>query len=301
MARPASRPFRRAPAQEVPRPTTASAITDLMVRRFNGLSANHKRIVQFIIDNPRFASLATVRQLAAKTDVDPATITRMAKALGFAGFQQFRQELRSAYLGMLPPLELMAQQRPESGDVYRAMILRDIQNLNELLRTYDRDALDQVVSLLLASRHVLVISSGSYAAPAVALGQLCLALGIHAEVETRSRIMWAPRLAALTPKDLVIGISFWRGDPETVAAVQWAASHGLPTVAITDSSVSPLGQAARYRIVVPTEGMLFFQSVTASLSVVYGLVAAAWMRLPASRREVYSRIRKAFDELKVFT
>jgi DNA-binding MurR/RpiR family transcriptional regulator len=82
--------------------------------------------------------------------------------------------------------------------------------------------------------------------------------------------------------------------------VRWAGKRGIKTVAITDSSVSPVAQAATHRVIVPTEGMLFFQSVTASLTVIYGLVASMWKRAPAGRRAVYDKVRKAFDELRVF-
>lgn len=180
------------------------------------------------------------------------------------------------------------------------MIIRDVDNLHRLLQTLDTTALDRVGALLLGAPRTIIVTSGSYAAPAIVLSQLCTALAMDVEVETRGRVAWAPHLAMLRPRDVVMGISFWRCDPEVVAAVRWAARHGLPTVAITDSSVSPLAQEAQHRVIVPTESMLFFQSVTASLSAVYGLVAGMWTRLPPSRRVVYRKIQKAFDELHVF-
>lgn len=282
------------------RGATGVSLADLLAHRFKSLSHKHKVTAQFIADNPQFASIASTRQLAHQTGVNAATITRFAKALGFSGFHQFQQELRGTYLGTLQPDELMRRQRSKPRDAYRTMILRDLDNLHRLLQTLDTKVLDRVATLLLGARRTLVISSGSYAAAAVVLSQLCTALGLDVELETRGRVGWVPRLSTLTSKDFVVGVSFWRGDPETVDAVRWAAGHGIRTVAITDSSVSPLAQVAHHRIIVPTEGLIFFQSVTASLTVVYGLVAAMWMQLPAPRRAVYARIRKAFDELKVF-
>lgn len=278
----------------------ARALADLLAGRFSSLSPKHKIVAQFVVDNPQFSSMATTRQLAEKVGVDAATVTRFAKSLGFAGFLQFRRELRGTYLGMLQPTELMERQQPVSGDVYRVMILRDLQNLQELLRTLDVAGLNRAASMLARARRIVAVSSGSYAAAAVVLAQLSMALGIEVEVETRGRVAWVPRLAALSARDVVVGVSFWRCDPEVVAAVRWAAARGVKTLAITDSSLSPLAEVAGHRIIVPTEGMLFFQSVTASLSIVYGLVAAMWMRLPPSRRGIYDRIRTAFDDLHVF-
>ncbi len=270
------------------------------MRRRDSLSPKHKTIAQFVADNPQFASLASTRQLAERIGADAATITRFAKALGFSGFNHLRHELRHTYLGLLGPQELMQRQRAAPGNVYRAAVLRDLQNLQNLLETLDLTVLDRVAGALLAARRTLVVASGSYAAPAIVLSQLCTALDVHVDVEMRGRVYWTSQLAQLTSRDLVMGISFWQCDRDTVTAVKWASEHGLRTVAITDSSVSPLAQQAQLRVVVPTEGMLFFQSVTASLSIIYGLIGAMWARIPASRRSTYARIRQAFRDLEVF-
>ena len=275
-------------------------LSDLLAESLPRLSPTHQRVAHFVANNPQFASLASTRQLAEKAGVDAATISRFAKAVGFTGFNQLRQELRHTYLGRLEPLELIERQRTPSRNVYRAAILRDVQNLQSLLETIDTRVLDRLASQLLSARQVLIVAFGSYAAPAVALAHLCAALDINVRAEARSRVHWATQLTGLTSRDLVIGIGFWQCDRDVVAAVQWASEHGIPTAVIADSSVSPLARHAKLKIIVPTEGMLFFQSVTASLSIVYGLVAAMWTRMTTARRARYWRIRRAFRDLDVF-
>jgi DNA-binding MurR/RpiR family transcriptional regulator len=276
------------------------ALSDVLSKSLPRLSPTHRRVAHFVANNPQFASLASTRQLAEKTGVDAATISRFAKAVGFAGFNHLRQELRHTYLGRLEPLELIKRQQTSAGNAYRAAVLRDVQNLQALLDTLDAGTLDRLASRMLSARQVLVVAFGSYAAPAVALAHLCAALEVDARAEFRGRVHWATQLAGLTSRDLVIGIGFWQCDRDVIAAVRWASEHGIPTAAITDSSVSPLARCAKLRVVVPSEGMLFFQSVTASLTVVYGLIAAMWARLPAGRRARYWRIRRAFRDLDVF-
>ena len=275
-------------------------LTDLLAESLPRLSRTHQRVAHFVANNPQFASLASTRQLAEKAGVDAASITRFAKAVGFTGFHQFRQELRHTYLGRLEPLELIERQHASSRNVYRAAILRDMQNLQNLLETIDTRTLDRLASQMLSARQVLIVAFGSYAAPAIALAHLCVALDVDVRAETRGRVHWATQLTGLTSRDLVIGIGFWQCDRDVVAAVRWASEHGIPTVAIADSSVSPLARHAKLKVIVPTEGMLFFQSVTASLSVVYGLIATMWTRMPPARRARFWRIRRAVKDLAVF-
>ena len=283
------------------RPRRSNLLIDLLARHEKRLSPKHQAIAQFVVGNPQFSSLASTRQLAEKTGADAATITRFAKALGFSGFNHLRQELRHAYLGLLDPQELIERQRDRSTNVYRGAVLRDLHNLRNLLETLDTEVLDCLATQLLTARRTVIVATGSYAAPALVLGHLCTALDLNVHVETRGRVYWVPRIAGLTRRDLVVGISFWQCDRDTVAALRWAAAHGVRTAAITDNSISPLAKHAGLRIIVPTEGILFFQSVTASLSVVYGIVARMWGRSPASRRAAYERIRRAFRELEVFS
>lgn len=278
----------------------AGSLAELWARRGPDLTGKHRAIAQFVLDNPQFSSLASTRQLAEKVGADAATITRFARALGFSGFTHLQQELRHTYLGLLDPQELMVRQRADDKNVYRAAALRDLRNLHTWLETLDVRALDQLADRLLAARRTMVIATGSYAAPAFVLAHLCSAFDLQIDVEIRGRVYWVSHLARMTPRDLVLGISFWQCDRDTVDAIRWAADRGLPTAAITDSSLSPLAERAALRVIVPTEGMLFFQSVTVSLSLVYGLVARMWGQLPSGRRAVYERIRRAFRDFEVF-
>ncbi len=278
----------------------ATSFAELWARRGAKLTGKHREVAQFVLNNPQFSSLASTRQLAQKVDVDATTIMRFARALGFSGFTHFQQELRHSYLGLLDPPELIKRQPADPKNVYRAAALRDLRNLHTWLETLDVGVLDQLVDRLLAARRTMVIATGSYAAPALVLAHLCGAFDLQVDVEIRGRVYWVSHLARMTRRDLVIGISFWQCDRDTVDAIGWAARRGVPTAAITDSSLSPLAERTDLRVIVPTEGMLFFQSVTVSLSLVYGLVARMWSQLPAARRGVYDRVRHAFRDLEVF-
>jgi len=278
----------------------ASSFAELWARRGAGLTGKHRGIAQFVLNNPQFSSLASTRQLAQKLGVDATTVMRFARALGFSGFTHFQQELRHSYLGLLDPPELIKRQPADPKNVYRAAALRDLRNLHTWLETLDVGILDQLADRLLAARRIMVIATGSYAAPAFVLAHLCSAFDLPVDVEIRGRVYWVSHLARMSSRDLVVGISFWQCDRDTVDAIGWAAKRGVPTAAITDSSLSPLAERTDLRVIVPTEGMLFFQSVTVSLSLVYGLVARMWSRLPAARRDVYDRIRHAFRDLEVF-
>jgi DNA-binding MurR/RpiR family transcriptional regulator len=74
---------------------------------------------------------------------------------------------------------------------------------------------------------------------------------------------------------------------------------GITTVALTDSLFSPHARAAEHALIVPTESVSFFQSLTAATSLVHGLLAEL-QRLGGERVDAnIERSEKAYAELDV--
>lgn len=72
-------------------------------------------------------------------------------------------------------------------------------------------------------------------------------------------------------------------------------------LAITDMRNSRIAQAADNLILVPSEGISFFQSITAATSVVYGLLAGMESTHPEHTREALRRTQNLWKELDVYT
>jgi DNA-binding MurR/RpiR family transcriptional regulator len=79
----------------------------------------------------------------------------------------------------------------------------------------------------------------------------------------------------------------------TVNTVSFAKSIGTPVIAITDSVVSPLAQAADIAFEIATEGIAHSRSITAFLSVLNVLIAMLADRVP---EQVYESLKRV-DEI----
>ena len=115
------------------------------------LSPAQRQIVQRMLGMfPDVAFLSTI-EIAERTGVSQPTVTRLATALGFAGFPEFRAALRDVVVGSAPA----ARSRPSVPAVDQEMA-----NLASLKRVLDGDRLGAAVALLVQLEHGVVDGSG---------------------------------------------------------------------------------------------------------------------------------------------
>ncbi len=273
-----------------------------VAKHFDALSPKQQEIAQYIVANPNFTTMSTARDLAAQIGVDAATVVRLAQALGFQGYAELRQQLRHRYLGSLAPQALTEGQNPHAtGDhVLTAMLRLDLENLRAALDNVEMSVAGKFVEAIQSAGRTLIVASGSYAAPAMVLSHHCQSMGYRVDFEPRGGTALAAQLTALQDDDVLLAISFWRGYRETVQAVEWARAKGIATYAITDSVFSSLAVAAERVLVVPTEGLFYFQSMTAAMSIVYGLIAMLWVRGGEQAEEAMNRMRDLYGKLETF-
>lgn len=277
-------------------------LVEMVTERWDTLSPKQRVIATALLDTPSLAAASTARDIAKQVGVDPGTVVRFAQALGFHGYSDLRQQLRHRFLGSLTPQQLTADQDPHisSDDALKSMFDLDLSNLRTARANLDPAVISDLADVLCSGRRVLIISAGSYAAPGIVLSHLCQSMGFPVEIELRQGTALAAHLTALSDRDTVLGISFWHGYRETVSAVEWARAHGLATFVITDTMFSPVARPAERVLVVPTEGMFFFQSMTAAMSVVNTLAVLCWLRGGRPAKEAMQRMRDLFERFDSF-
>lgn len=266
---------------------------------FDKLSPKHQLVARCIAENPAFASFATAAELGEKAGVSTATVVRFAQALGFNGYNELQQNARHGYLRTLRPLEAL-QTRAVGGDNrFEAQIYQDIENLQRTLDALHQDQLDAVIERIRQANQITIIGSGSYAAIALVLSHHLQFMGYRAIAEDRGGPHLTAALAPLTARDLVIGISFWKGIRESIKAIELAHQRGIPTVVITDTVYSPIAKVADVAIALPTEGVSFFQSLVAPLAVVYGIAAQLAHEADDDRKRVMKEAEESYEYLEI--
>ncbi|MCO5223763.1 MAG: MurR/RpiR family transcriptional regulator [Thermomicrobiales bacterium] len=259
------------------------------------LSPKQQKVVSFIVNNPSFAAFASSHEIARRAGVSPATVVRLAQTLEFDGYDDFQQSVRHQYLSTLRPFEALESRSRDGQNVLQAQISQDVQNLQRLGQLTDLTDVQRTAEAIDRARQVVILAEGSYSAPALLLSHLLRFMGYTAINEDRGGPHLTAAIAPLRSDDLLIGITFWRGVREIAQMIHWARERGIPTLALTDSAYTSLAEAAEERVVIPTEGVSFFQSMVAPISFVYAVVAYLAEHASEERKSIMLEAEKTYD------
>jgi DNA-binding MurR/RpiR family transcriptional regulator len=249
----------------------------LLNEKADSLTPSQKKLLNYILSNDEEAVFLTIQDLSKRVSVSVATVVRLAKALGYAGFPQFQQELRLLFrdkLTTVSRIQKAAQKETSEENVLVKVFQQDIENITETMRQVSVNDFKRFVKALNSARRVVIIGLRS-------AHSLAVLMGVALQFLQRDVWIVAPgigdmwdRLLGLRKDDVVVGICFPRYTKETVEVLRFAQQKGIKTLAITDSPISPLARYAE--CVLPARCKLdsFIESFTAALSLINALVTA---------------------------
>lgn len=252
--------------------------SSLLNQRSESLTPSQKKLLTYILANDEEAVFLTIQELSQRVKVSVATVVRLAKALGYAGFPQFQQELRLLFrdkLTTVSRLQKAAQKQTSDENILIKIFQQDIENITETMKQVSVDDFRQFVKALNAAKRIVIIGLRSAHSLAVLMGVALEFLERDVWIVTPGiGDMW-DRLLGLRKDDVVVGICFPRYTKETVEVLRFASEKGIKTLAITDSLVSPLARHAQCVLPARCKMDSFIESFTAALSLINAIVTAA--------------------------
>ncbi|RCG30993.1 MurR/RpiR family transcriptional regulator [Sphaerisporangium album] len=238
----------------------ASRIAANLRALFDGhrLSPSQRRIARYLLENAQEAVFFTSADLAERVGVSQPSVTRFAAALGFRGFPEFRDALRTSVFGDRHPAP-PADRLNEVQELVNSEI-RDLERLRDGLR--DPGRLRRVAAGLARSTPLLVMGLRISAPLAHLFGYL--AEKVHPDV----RVLDVPgsiledRLgrAAESGAEWVLAIGLPRYPRELVQGLIWARRVRLKVALVTDQPVGRLTDLADEVLLAPVSSDFAFDS-----------------------------------------
>lgn len=265
-----------------------------------GLTTSQRRVADVIVTNQQLASYSVVAEIADRAMVNPSTVVRFAKVLGFTGWPDLQRELRGRYLSDLTTEETLREHGDTTRSAVHGAITRDIDNLRTALDSIDPAESDAVVSALAGAGRILTVGFGSFSSPALVLAHLGTIIGYPITYEGRGGTNLAAALTTLGEGDVLVAFSVWRPVRDVLLAAEAARASGCTIVALTDLRSGKLATLADHVLVVPCEGVSYFQSVTAATSVVSGLLTGMEAAHPERSRASLRRTQELWQQLGTF-
>lgn len=272
------------------------SLQEAVAAAFAGLAPKQQRVARFMAANEALIAFTSANEVARRLEVDPATVVRLARALGYAGYPDLQRQIRARIPHHYPSIDATDADAAGISPLERA-IAQGQGNLQLTLDATTAEQIAQVAELLAQARRVLVFGSGVASGLVVFLASSLQTLGIAADGEIGEGLGVVQRIALLDERDLAIGVGFYRYVRGTVRALAEAHGAGVPCVAITDSPLSPLAGSVGITLCAPVESISHRVSLVGPCALADALIATYTARFPeavaASLKRLDARYRAA--------
>ena len=268
-----------------------------------GFSKGQKLIARYTVEHYDKAAFMTAAKLGQAVGVSESTVVRFASELGFDGYPQFQsalQELIRNRLTNVQRLEITGEQIG-GGDILERVLTADIDKIRRTLEEASRHDFAEAVEAILGARNIYILGIRSALSLATFLNYYFNHIFENVKLISASSTSDVfEQLIKIKSEDVFIGLSFPRYSQRTIVAVKFAKEQGAKTIAITDSSVSPLAESADHCLFARSDMWSFVDSLVAPLSLVNALIVAVGMRRKEAVSSSYEALERIWDHYDVY-
>jgi len=249
----------------------------LLTESFSELTPELQKAARFILDNPEEVGLNSMRSVASRAGVKPATVSRLSKALGFEEYdamrEPFRQRLRKNEPRFASKLQdVQRRGTDDTAGLFADLREQEIANVEQTLSDENYSSLVDAAETLHNSRRVYVLGLRGAHAPAFLFHYAYQLFQENSYLVDTDAGIFADKLRGIGKQDSLLVISFPPYTQLTIDAVEYTAAAGARIVAITDSVVSPAAHAAAHTIITQNRSASFYHSFTGALAVTQALI-----------------------------
>lgn len=257
--------------------TLSNRIEDRVAESYVDLSAKLKDAADFVVANQIDVAARSLRAVSAASGVSPATLSRLARALEFATYEEMREMCRMAVGGRSLSFSDRAERLKADSDVGQAMLDRQtaacVGNITEMSEALDRTRLQQAVDALKDARTVVLFGAFGSTGIVEYMAYLANYFSTNWTLAGRMGGSLGASLAAMGPQDVMLIVTKSPYASRAVRAAEAALEVGAKTIVISDSHACPANKFASFPFIVPSESPQFFSSYAATLALMETIIA----------------------------
>lgn len=269
------------------------SLSDYIQERFDEFSRSQKDVARYIVDHLDEAAFLTAEELARRASTSSSTVVRFSQALGFEGYPELQHAAIEEYrLSMAGPQNGAAAAAPAAGALFsfdhsdfEGSLGADHANIEETARSLTREAIEPSVAALATAQRVVIVGVDQMAFFASYLRHTLSLLDIRAEIVASTGGESLQRLGRIDEDTLVIALSAGRAHPLLLRAMKLAGHRRARTLAISDATLSEVGELSDMTLYYSSNSPSFARSNTALMALVQALAHGVYARDEAAHRD----------------
>ena len=237
-----------------------------------------------LTQNPNDLVVMSVNAIGEKTGIHASSFVRYAQSLGFRGSKNlqavFQRRLTTAAPGFDARVRALAEAvgaREDRSDLgfLRDLVVRDVTALQEISANTSARQIAAAAKRMDRADTPCRFGQLRSAPVAEVMRSLLTMLGKRMVLLDASGGLATQMAKVIQPRDLLFAISFRFYPTEGVNVVDEVASRGVPVVAMSDSTLSPLATSAQVLFAIPEHEYTFSRNRAAPRCLAQGLSVAA--------------------------
>ena len=270
-------------------------VLDRLSGEWDALTPEAQKAARYVLENPQTVGVSTVREIAGYAQVKPNTFVRLAQAIGFEGYEDFREPFRAAIrLGTasFPDRARWLQEQAGKGAVgalYGDMVQSALRNIEETFAGIAVEDLQAAAATIWSARQVFALGVGVNSANAQNFTYLASTGMVQFHAIPRMGSTAVDDLARADGQDVLIAITCRPYRVEVIKAMEVAQEQGVKVVGVSDSLASPVIRGADHGFVVAADTPQFFPSSVSTVALLETLLSFVIAQAPP---EIVARVEK---------
>ncbi|WP_172330109.1 MurR/RpiR family transcriptional regulator [Mangrovicoccus sp. HB161399] len=277
---------------EIPQVPAAPKDYETLIRlihdRHGQMSKTYQKISVYLTQNPNDVAVQSVNAIAEHCGIHASSFVRFAQSLGYTGFKDlqklFQKRLATAAPGFearKQALEAELENREDLSEYgfLRELVVRDIASLEGLLEQTPPEDLTRAADMIVAARDVYIVGQLRSAPVAELLRYVLTMLGKRVVLLDTGGGLATHMAHTMDGDSLLFAVSFRFYANEVVNIVEETQARGVPIIAISDSTLSPLAKSADVLFAVPEHDYTFSRSLAAPMCLAQAITVAVAARV----------------------
>ena len=275
-------------------------VINALLADFSELPNQLQIAARYIIDHPYEVGVQTMRALASRAEVHPNSFVRLARQLGFEGYEAMRERFRDFVRSGTGSTEQRAlwlqdiEKQGGSATVMAEIAQSMMANMEQMLQSQDIARLEQAVQWMMQSKRVFVLGVGSGYPLAYNFWYLARMIRENFILIPRHGSLPMDDVVNITERDLLFCMTFQPYRSDVLQTMRFASNQGARTIGLSDSPAAAAYREADLGLNAPTHTPQFFHSnsaVIALLEILAAMLVAKGGKEAVKHVEVFSALR----------
>lgn len=229
------------------------------------------------MDNPERLALDSMRTTAQAVGVTSTTMLRLARALGFQSYDDFKDKFQSQLVtqGFGARAGALYSEQKQNGDktLVSQIFHASEQNIAQTGSSLDQQDLNAVAKLLIQAPNCYLVGSGILFFLASMMKHTGSMVLPNLRLVGPEYAVAAEAMGPLSPDDVVIVFGINPYAQRSIDAMQFANLHKTHSIAITDRPSSPIAEKAEFVFCSKTESPHYYPSMVAAMAIIEAMLA----------------------------